>query len=208
MVGKARSLYEELRRAVVAEYDDCGPDRPPLPPPGRDRHAVRVHRSTSRRSRTTRSRSATATRSRRSASRSRAHEHSCSTSCAADWSYAEDAALEATRRSSSALVRLDEAELAVEIVRVARVQEPLRVGERAFVDREPDELDAEAPTAMLVEDVHVGEIRLRCIRPRASARTRPARRRGTGRRPARRRRSARPERLARASARPVRLVVR
>ena len=59
-----------------------------------------------------------------------------------------------------ALARLDEAELAVEVVRVARVQEPLRLRERAFVDREAHELDAEAPTAMLVEDVDVGEIRL------------------------------------------------
>ena len=42
-------------------------DRQALPPPGRDRHAVRASRSTTRRSRTARSPSATATRSRRSA---------------------------------------------------------------------------------------------------------------------------------------------
>ena len=37
MVGKARTLYEELRRAVVAEYDDSGQIGLPLSPPGRDR---------------------------------------------------------------------------------------------------------------------------------------------------------------------------
>jgi hypothetical protein len=39
MVAKARALYEELRRAVVAEYDDWRPDRPPLPRQDGHRHA-------------------------------------------------------------------------------------------------------------------------------------------------------------------------
>ena len=43
MVERARGLFEELRRVASVEYDDSGADRPPLPAPGRDRHAVRAH---------------------------------------------------------------------------------------------------------------------------------------------------------------------
>src|ERR671930_87537 len=42
-----------------------------------------------------------------------------------------------------ALGRLAEAEAAVQVVRVARVQEPLRVGPRARLDPLADELDTE-----------------------------------------------------------------
>ena len=56
------------------------PDRPPLPPPGRDRHAVRADRSTSRRSRTTRSRPRPRFARAGAHLRSRGHERSCSTS--------------------------------------------------------------------------------------------------------------------------------
>ena len=79
MAEKARALYEELRRVDGRRARRQRPDRPPLPPPGRDRHAVGLSRSTSRRSSTTRSRSATATRSRRSGSRSAGRESTCST---------------------------------------------------------------------------------------------------------------------------------
>ena len=43
MVEKARSLYEELRRHYSVEYDDNGAIGTALPPPGRDRDAVRAH---------------------------------------------------------------------------------------------------------------------------------------------------------------------
>ena len=54
-----------------------------------------------------------------------------------------------------------EAEALVERVRIARVQEPLRVDERPFVHGEAHQLDAEAAAAVLVEDVDVREVRLR-----------------------------------------------
>ena len=56
-------------------------DRPPLPPPGRDRYAVRVHGRRADARRTTRSRSATETRSPRSASRSARWRDGSRTSC-------------------------------------------------------------------------------------------------------------------------------
>ena len=59
-----------------------------------------------------------------------------------------------------AVARLGEAELTVEVVRVAGVEVPLRPGERPFVDRETDELDAEAASTMLLEHVDVSEVRL------------------------------------------------
>ena len=37
---KARDLAAALRRNWNVDFDDAGRDRPPLPPPGRDRHAV------------------------------------------------------------------------------------------------------------------------------------------------------------------------
>ena len=44
MVGKARGLYEELRRQPQRGVRRRWRDRQPLPPPGRDRHTVGVHR--------------------------------------------------------------------------------------------------------------------------------------------------------------------
>ena len=43
MVEKARALYEELRLHAERRVRRQRRDRPPLPPPGRDRHAVGVH---------------------------------------------------------------------------------------------------------------------------------------------------------------------
>ncbi len=41
---------------------------------------------------------------------------------------------------------------------VLRVEDPAAVGERAVVDGEPDQLDAETAAAMPVEDVDVREV--------------------------------------------------
>ena len=43
MTTRARKLYEELRAADLRRVRRRRPDRPALPPPGRDRHAVRAH---------------------------------------------------------------------------------------------------------------------------------------------------------------------
>ena len=40
MVSKARALFEELRRVLRGRVRRRRRDRPPLPPPGRDRHAL------------------------------------------------------------------------------------------------------------------------------------------------------------------------
>jgi hypothetical protein len=61
---------------------------------------------------------------------------------------------------SSTLARLHEAELAIEVVRVAGVEVPLRAGEWPFVDREPHELDSESSSTVLLEHVDVREVRL------------------------------------------------
>ena len=68
MVETARALHEELRRVMVVEYDDGGADRPPVPPPGRDRHPVGADDRRADLESTTPSRCATATRSPRSGS--------------------------------------------------------------------------------------------------------------------------------------------
>ena len=62
--------------------------------------------------------------------------------------------------------------------------------ERALVDREAHELDAEAAAAVLVEDVDVREVATVHARRESALRTRPARRRGTARPRAPRRRSS------------------
>ncbi len=46
-------------------------------------------------------------------------------------------------------------------MRVGGVQEPLRLGERPFVDAEADELDAQATATVLLEHVDVREVGLR-----------------------------------------------
>ena len=84
MVGKARALYEELRRHSASSTTTAA--RSAGATAARTRSGRRTgSRSTSRRSRTTRSRSATATRSRRSGSRSAASARSSSSCSAADW---------------------------------------------------------------------------------------------------------------------------
>ncbi len=85
MVGKARALFEELRGDDERRVRRQRRDRPALPPPGRDRDAVRAHDRRRRRSRTTPSRSATATRSPRSGSRSGASARSLQDRLAQPW---------------------------------------------------------------------------------------------------------------------------
>src|SRR3990170_6915443 len=63
---------------------------------------------------------------------------------------------------------LGEPELAVEVVRVGRVEQPLRRRERPLVDAEADELDPQPAATMLLEHVDVREIRLHvAVRQRA-----------------------------------------
>ena len=112
-------------------------------------------RSTSRRSWTTPSPSATATRSRRSGCRSRA--------CAAWLDDALAARLDEPKPDLDAalhhtLRRCVEADLAVERVRVARVQHPTDVLQRPALDHLAHELGAEAAAAVLGQHVDVREV--------------------------------------------------
>ena len=137
-----------------------GPDRPSLPPAGRDRHAVRAH-------------------DRRADARGR-HGHdprprlaragansdlrgSCLGAGAAGGGLedAEAGVVLSAPAFERLVTRLCEPELPVEIVRVGGVQEPLRLRERPFVDAEADELDAQATATVLLEHVDVREVGLR-----------------------------------------------
>ena len=192
MVGKARSLYEELRRVVVAEYDDSGQigrryrrqDEIGTP------YALTIDEQTLEDDTVT-------IRDRDSLAQERDSDlrSSCFGRRAAGGGL-EDAEVRVVtyrlQRSSALSPGSCEPELPVEIVRVGGVQEPLRLRERPFVDAEADELDAQATAAVLLEHVDVREVGLR-----VAVRERPreadlAGLRGRDRRPARRCRSARP----------------
>ena len=82
----AREIHATLKRARAAERVRRGRlDRQALPPPGRDRHALRRHRRPPDARGPHRDRSATATRSRRSGSRSTRSATSSSARLRAEW---------------------------------------------------------------------------------------------------------------------------
>ena len=172
-------------------------DRPALPPPGRDRDAVRAH-------------------DRRPDARGR-HDHDprarlarpgadldrpCPGAPARPARRAVELAQgrrrvgteqrrrqRAGQRSIARPSRRGKTELRVEAVHVARVEKPLRLRERASVDGEPHELEPEAAAARTPRARRRPRGTRRCAGPRRRGRSRP------GGRPARRgRRRGRPSR--------------
>ena len=159
MVGEGAVAVRGASAGRGRRVRRLGPDRPPVPAPGRDRHAVRAH-------------------DRRADARGR-HGHdprprlaragadpdlggACVRAGQAGGGL-EDAEAELALPAPALerlVARLRESELAVEVVRVGGVQEPLRLRERPFVDAEADELDAQAAAAVLLEHVDVREIGL------------------------------------------------
>ena len=87
------------------------------------------------------------------------------------WRYPLSLAWLVERLSTHLVARLPEAELAVERMRVRRVQQPLDVGVRPVVDHLAHELLAEAAAAVLGTHVDVGEVRDR--EPVREARQKP-----------------------------------
>ena len=168
MVAKARALYEELRIVVSAEYDDGGQigrryrrqdeigtpwaltiDEQTLEDDTvtiRDRDSLAQERISIARARDT-------LLDRLTAAVEHAEAGLTGRLCLRRRRCGHPSALHRP------LARVAEAELRVQPLHVARMEDPLRLGEAALVDREPHELEPEAAPARLLQDVHVREIR-------------------------------------------------
>ena len=171
MTGRARKLYEELRPVISVEYDDGGQigrryrrqDEIGTP------YALTIDDQTLEDDTITIRERDSLAQERISIARAREHlldrlAEPWSTprrrlSCRARSGVPRASGVRAPASLHRALPRSDEAELRVEPVHVARVEDPLRRPERATVDREPHELEPEAAAAHLLQHVHVREVR-------------------------------------------------
>ena len=167
MVSKARALHEELRRFAVVEYDDNSQigrryrrqDEIGTP------FAFTIDEQTLEdETITVRDRDSLA-QERISLARTREHllDRLAAAVAVAEAGLTTIARLRRRRWEAplhEALARRPKPGLLVQGVRVGGVEQPARAGERAVVDREAEELDAEPSTAMVGEDEHVGEVRV------------------------------------------------